>query len=111
MLAREVRVIVAISTDMAGGMTEGQAIKKANVWASRQALTRHALKRFPASGWQQVLAEIAYADRIVKGRGSCPAGIDGWDELERLSLRICAADIDSGAEATPMAGIRREMTG
>ncbi len=110
-LAREVRVITGIATDVAAGMTVGKAVNKAKVWSSRERLIKHALKRFDAAGWQRILREIAYADRILKGRGSLSAGVVDWDELERLSMRVCAADIKTPLTSETMPVLRRAAVG
>lgn len=106
-LAREVRVITAIATDIASGSTPGKAISKAKVWSTRERLIKHALKRFDARGWQRILGEVAYADRILKGRGTPSAGTVDWDELERLSMRICAASINTQDNNATLPAMRR----
>ncbi len=88
-LSREIRNIANVAADVAGGMNQAKAFQKNRVWQSKAQFYAKALRRIDARGWQQVLGQIARADRILKGREARIAGSDAWDEFERLALLIC----------------------
>jgi DNA polymerase-3 subunit delta len=89
-LTREARTLERVAGRMASGKGLENAMRGEGIWASRQAAVAAALGRLSRTGqWQELLARLAAADRLAKGRPLTvePGGI--WDALERIVLGIC----------------------
>jgi DNA polymerase-3 subunit delta len=86
-LAREVRAMAAISTELSTGKSESAVFQAHRVWGQRQALVAKAVRRVPRGSWLALLVRAAKVDRILKGRA--PGEI--WHELEILVLAIVRA--------------------
>ncbi len=84
-LAREVRNMAAISTQLSAGKGEAAVLQANKVWAQRQALVAKAVRRVPRGLWFALLTRAARVDKILKGR--VPGDI--WHELEKLVLAVC----------------------
>ncbi|GMQ92132.1 MAG: DNA polymerase III subunit delta [Gammaproteobacteria bacterium] len=83
-LARESRNMVSIARQLQGGDNEAYVFQKHQVWSSRRALVKQALKRSSGNHWLLMLRRAARADRILKGRLSG----DVWQELQCLGLAM-----------------------
>ncbi len=86
-LAREIRALAAMATDLESGLP-GPGAGRHRVWEKRKPVIGRALQRVPARRWRDWLQRCARIDRVIKGRatGSC------WDELLQLSLDLAGLD-------------------
>ena len=83
-LAREIRQLAAMSTQLAGGESLAGLLTRHRVWANRKALVGQALKRLSSRQCSAMLRRCAGVDRISKGRGTGNA----WDELLQLTCEL-----------------------
>lgn len=65
LLAREIRLLYQLA---AGIQTPQQVFQAARVWAARQRDYQQAVRRHSARGWALLLAQLAQADRQIKGQ-------------------------------------------
>lgn len=84
-LAREVRAMAQISSQLAQGRAEASVFQANRVWSNRKALVTQALRRLRPAHWLALLVRAARIDRVLKGR----AQGDVWQELEVLALAVC----------------------
>ena len=87
-LAREIRALAAMATDLESGLPVARVLASHRVWEKRKPVIGSALQRVPARQWRGWLQRCARIDRVIKGRatGSC------WDELLQLSLDLTGLD-------------------
>ena len=87
-LAREIRALAAMATDLESGLPVARVLASHRVWEKRKPVIGSALQRVPAHQWRGWLQRCARIDRVIKGRatGSC------WDELLQLSLDLTGLD-------------------
>jgi DNA polymerase-3 subunit delta len=87
-LAREIRALAAMATDLESGLPAARVLASHRVWEKRKPVVGRALQRVPAHRWRDWLQSCARIDRVIKGRatGSC------WDELLHLSLDLAGLD-------------------
>ncbi len=83
-LAREVRALNAMATDIASGSSVQQALGRARVWKNRIPLVSAGLKRLNAVQWADLLQQCQLADATIKG--AVPG--DPWLVLEQITLGI-----------------------
>ncbi|WP_456417897.1 DNA polymerase III subunit delta [Thiolapillus sp.] len=83
-LAREVRALNAMATDIANGASVQQALGRARVWKNRIPLVGAGLKRLNAAQWAELLQQCQCADATIKG--AVPG--DPWLALEQITLGI-----------------------
>ncbi len=81
-LARDIRMLAAISQTLAQGISIAEALRIAGVWEKRKPLLQKALRR--ETNWSALLNKAAAVDRVIKGAqvGSV------WDTLETLTLNV-----------------------
>ncbi len=84
-LARELRALAQMSTQIARGSAESGVLQAHRVWSSRRLLISGALRRLRPGQWQSMLVRTAHIDRVIKGR----AAGDAWQEIETLVLGLC----------------------
>lgn len=94
-LARELRTMAQISSQLAQGQPEASVLQANRVWSNRRALVTQALRRLRPAQWLVLLVRAARVDRILKGRA--PGEV--WQELEILVLAVCGI--------RPMTGVER----
>ncbi len=85
-IASQLSLLARLSAVQAQRGNLSQAMQKAGLWQSKQAVFQRALARGRQSDFEQLLAQAARIDRLGKGqeRG------DVWRELERLIVGIAA---------------------
>jgi len=83
-LAREIRALAAMASDLAAGTSLARVLASHRVWEKRKPLIGRALQRVPAQQWRAWLQRCARIDRVIKGRATG----SGWDELLQLSLEL-----------------------
>jgi len=88
-LARELRNLCQIAQAIHSGQTSEQISKNYRLWPQKKNLILQAVKRYPPSGWYQLLRDTVKIDRIIKGidKGN------PWDALQQLSLQIAGLDL------------------
>ena len=84
-LARELRAMAQISSQLAEGRAEAGVFQANRVWSNRKSLVSQALRRLRPAHWLALLVRAARIDRVLKGR----AEGDVWQELEALALAVC----------------------
>ncbi|MDH5469650.1 MAG: DNA polymerase III subunit delta [Gammaproteobacteria bacterium] len=92
-LAREIRQLTAMATQVAGGQAIPGVLSRYHVWANRKTAVGTALKRLKPAECNAMLRHCASIDRISKGRGAGNA----WDELLQLTCRLAGQEVLSVA--------------
>ncbi len=88
-LAREIRQLVAMATDVAAGQAVNAVLARYRVWSSRKAVIGAALRRMPRQVLTQLLRQCASLDRVCKGQ----AAGNAWDELLQLTLQLAGSPV------------------
>ena len=89
-LTKQLRELIAISAQVADGVTLDLAIKQAGVWSTRQTAVKRALqRRHTLAYWQKILSLAAHADRCIKGVESD----DVWEQLRLLYERLAGFEL------------------
>jgi DNA polymerase-3 subunit delta len=88
-LAREIRQLTAMATQVAGGQAVPGVLGRYHVWANRKSIVGAALKRLKPAECNAMLRHCAAIDRISKGRGAGNA----WDELLQLTCRLAGRKV------------------
>lgn len=91
-LARELRTLTAIATDVANGVPIEQALREHGVWQKRAATVRAALDRHEPHAWLGLMSMTRNIDLQLK-RGAAKLA---WDALERLTLGMAGVVIFPG---------------
>ena len=86
-ITREIRLLAQLSAAIEQGHPPGKAMQNAYVWQSRQKLVGGALERLGQKPLERLLVELARTDRILKGA----ARGNGWDQMERIILRLAGS--------------------
>lgn len=92
-LAREIRQLTAMATQVAGGQAIPGVLSRYHVWANRKTIVGTALKRLKPTECNAMLRHCASIDRVSKGRGAGNA----WDELLQLTCRLAGQEVLSVA--------------
>jgi len=82
--AREIRSMVAMSYEVAQGVSVGAVLKNNRVWDSRAALIKPGLMRFKPDQWMALLSQSIKVDQVIKGMRTGNV----WDELLDLGLAM-----------------------
>ena len=83
-LARELRVLLSITTAMSGGSPLASQLARLRVWDSRKNLVGKAAQRLKPAVLQAMLVRASRLDRVIKGKATGNV----WDELLQLSLML-----------------------
>jgi len=83
-LAREVRELAQMASQVADGQPVMRVLEARRVWAKRKPLVGGALKRLDADDCSDLLLHAARIDRVLKGRASG----DVWQALNDLALQL-----------------------
>lgn len=83
-LAREVRLLLALDADRARGQPLARAMQARGVWRNRTGLVESALGRHTSAGLMRLQRRLYSVDASVKGFGSG----NPWDHLERLVVEL-----------------------
>ena len=83
-LAREVRVLVKLSSMQARKGMLADVFRRERVWPARQAVLLSATKRLPQARLRRLLAGCARLDRVNKGR----ADGDSWLLIESVAMGL-----------------------
>ncbi|NNM81760.1 MAG: DNA polymerase III subunit delta [Burkholderiales bacterium] len=85
-IAEEIRATLRVGSALKSGVSQGQALKDAKIWGSRQQAVIRASGRIGIDRLGEMLKNAAKIDRMIKGL--CPG--DVWDELRELGLDFAA---------------------
>jgi DNA polymerase-3 subunit delta len=88
-LAREARLVAAISAEVAAGRPLAQVLDAHQVWTKRKPLVGKAGGRGRTRDWERWLGRAAETERVIKGRR---AG-DAWRELECRALEMAGVNL------------------
>ncbi len=94
-LARELRALASVSWQISRGLPAANAMGKAKVWKSRQALVRSAMARHPLQNLHRLLKQASAVERVVKG--ATPG--DPWQELTVLVTGLAGSSRPAGRAA------------
>lgn len=83
-LTRDIRQLLQVAQATEQGKHLDTAMKQAGIWAKRQALAKHALRRLTSSHLEQLLRQANGIDRAIKGMRAASV----WDELLDLVLNL-----------------------
>ncbi len=87
-LAREIRALAAMASDLESGLPAPRVLASHRVWEKRKPVIGRVLQRVPARQWRDWLQRCARIDRVIKGRATGSY----WDELLQLSLDLAGLD-------------------
>ena len=93
-LAREIRELAAMATELTKGQGIAGVLSRHRVWANRKAPVGAALKRLSHASCRQLLRKCASLDRLCKGQ----AAGNAWDELVQLTLQLAGHPVLSADE-------------
>ncbi len=85
-LARDLRVLAAVSADLAARREPDASLRAHRVLSTRRGLLQQAARKRPPSVWLALLARCARVDRVIKG----VAPGRPWDELLQLATAVAA---------------------
>jgi DNA polymerase-3 subunit delta len=85
-LARELRQLVQMAEEVAGGQAANAVLGRYRVWERRKRPVLAALQRLPAAATRALLRQCHHADRVIKGQAAGRA----WDELLELTQGLAA---------------------
>lgn len=87
-LTRELRLLVSLAGEMAGGRNAQQAVgARREVWDKRKPLVIKSLQRLQPEAWQQLLQRCGHTDRAIKGRERG----DPWLLMRDIVTRMAGA--------------------
>lgn len=88
-LAREVRTIVQVATEMENGRPMNAALEGARVWSNRKQIVANAVKKHPAKRWSEILQKCSDIDLTIKGvRVGKP-----WHKLHELGAAMAGINL------------------
>ena len=87
MLARELRSLESIKTDITAGMNQREVLRKARVWDKRVPMVSRCLDRHDTGSLRGLQVTLGSVDRIVKGLGQG----DPWRVLQEVVLALAGA--------------------
>lgn len=93
-LVREVRLVSAIASGVARGLSRAALFKQNRVWNKREAFVNSALQRLSAARWQDLLIQAAHLDQTVKGQRYQEPG-NNWYQIEQLCAGMCDVPLAS----------------
>lgn len=91
-LAREIRLLAAISAGLQVGQNRSVLFKQNRIWAKREAVVNAALQRINSRGWYELLEQAAHLDQTVKGQRYFDVG-PVWHQIEQLCAAICGLQL------------------
>ncbi len=83
-MARELRTLARVESELGRGSNLSRALSKAGVWRSRQGLVRNAMVRLQGGAMLRLLRNCARADRAAKGQ----SGEDPWQLVTDVLLGL-----------------------
>ena len=93
MLARELRSLEKMASDLALGQSRQVVFKQARVWKNREAFVSRCLERHSSAALRAMIASIGHIDRMVKG---LEAG-DPWRVLQNIFLHLSGSEVIKSA--------------
>ncbi len=87
MLARELRSLESIKTDLSNGMNQREVFRKARVWDKRVPVVSRCLDRHNVSSLRSLQVSLGTIDRMVKGLVQG----DPWRSLQEVALSLAGA--------------------
>lgn len=91
-LAREIRLLAAISAAASTGQNRSAVFKQHRVWSAREAAVNLAVDRLGSEACYQLLEQVAHLDQSVKGQRLEAVG-SVWYQIELLCAAICGIDV------------------
>lgn len=88
-LARELRGVLGVAADLERGRRRDDSLRAHRIWHSRVPLVDAVLRRLRPAQLRGIVARIARADRMIKGRQAFTFGRDVWGEFEIIALALC----------------------
>ena len=88
-LAREIRTIVQVATDMQNGKPLGAALDAARVWNNRKQIVGNAVRKYPPKRWSEILQKCSDIDLTIKGQSDGKA----WHKLHELGVAMAGVSI------------------
>ena len=88
-LAREIRTIVQVATEMQNGRPLGAALDNARVWSNRKQIVGNAVKKYPPKQWSEILQKCSDIDLTIKGQSDGKA----WHKLHELGVAMAGVSI------------------
>ena len=88
-LAREIRTIVQVATEMQNGRPLGAALDNARVWSNRKQIVGNAVKKYPPKKWSEILQKCSDIDLTIKGQSDGKA----WHKLHELGVAMAGVSI------------------
>jgi len=61
------------------------------IWRSRERCVGSALARLNTARLGELLQQLAFNDRVIKGQATAPGGV--WAEIERAILLLCGIKV------------------
>jgi DNA polymerase-3 subunit delta len=89
LLCREIRQLVLIAGDFAGGQPAAAVMQRHGVWKHRQPALQAALRRLHPSRLDRLLADARHVDRMIKG--AAPG--EPWPALRALALGLAGVEL------------------
>jgi DNA polymerase-3 subunit delta len=83
-LTRELRTLASLTEVMAGGTSLANAMQKARIWSSREALVRACVARHQGGDYHRLLKACSQADRAAKGQLQA----DPWQDVTPIILEL-----------------------
>jgi DNA polymerase-3 subunit delta len=83
-LDREIRTLAQASYALHQKQSIDYVCKTYRIWQQRKTLVLQAIKRHPATTWQNFLAQSLEIDRLVKGMSKGNV----WDALQKLAVQV-----------------------
>ncbi|MBO6563394.1 MAG: DNA polymerase III subunit delta [Pseudomonadales bacterium] len=87
MLAREIRSLESIKTDLQNGLSQREVFKKARVWDKRVPVVSRCLDRHDLTSLRSLQVSLGSIDRMVKGLVQG----DPWRSLQEVILSLAGA--------------------
>jgi len=91
-LARELRSLAAMASEVAAGRSAGQVMQAHHVWSNRQSRVGRALRRVGVAAWQQGVRDCARIDAMAKGQAPGHA----WQAIRVLATRLAGGPAMAG---------------
>jgi DNA polymerase-3 subunit delta len=95
-LAREIRQLLGMASELARGQGVAAVLARFRVWQARKTLLTGVLQRLSKAQCSLLLRQCAAIDRIIKGQ----AAGNPWDELLQLSLTLAGTPAITNSKKT-----------
>jgi DNA polymerase-3 subunit delta len=90
-LAEDIRALKRVKDAMAQGRPMPMALRENRIWGVKEKLYERVLPRLSDANLARMLLAAHQVDGIVKGLKVPEWPDDGWQALQRLTMRMCRA--------------------